>query len=161
MTSADEFDFDPVALKAKYDEERDKRRAMRPEGLAQYRELAAFAQFGSDLDPATQKQLNRGSRLVEILKQPQFQPLTAAQQVSIVFAGTKGLLDDIDVKQVQAFEHGFHEYMGSTGKKILDDIMSKKALDDDISKRLTDAINDYKGAFKAGQNENKPVMVTA
>ncbi len=129
--------------------------------LAQYRELAAFAQFGSDLDPATQKQLNRGSRLVEILKQPQFQPLTAAQQVSIVFAGTKGLLDDIDVKQVQAFERGFHEYMGTTGKQILADIMSKKALDDDISKRLTDAINDYKGTFKAGQNKNKPVMVTA
>ena len=129
--------------------------------LAQYRELAAFAQFGSDLDPATQKQLNRGARLVEILKQPQFQPLTAAQQVSIVFAGTKGLLDDIDVKQVQAFEHGFHEYMGSTGKQILDDIMSRKALDDDISKRLTDAINDYKGGFKASLNDNKPVMATA
>ena len=129
--------------------------------LAQYRELAAFAQFGSDLDLATQKQLNRGSRLVEILKQPQFQPLTAAQQVSIIFAGTKGLLDDVDVKQIQTFEHGFHEYMGSTGKQILDDIMTKKALDDDISKRLTDAINDYKGNFKAGQRENKPELVTA
>ena len=129
--------------------------------LAQYRELAAFAQFGSDLDPATQKQLNRGARLVEILKQPQFNPLTAAQQVSIVFAGTKGLLDDIDVKQVQAFEHGFHEYMASTGKQILDDIMTKKALDDDITKRLTDAINDYKAGFKAGLNENKPVLATA
>ncbi len=129
--------------------------------LAQYRELAAFAQFGSDLDPQTQKQLNRGARLVEILKQPQFAPLTAAQQVSIVFAGTKGLLDDIDVKQVQEFEHGFHEYMGSTGKQILDDIMTKKALDDDISKRLTDAINDYKAGFKAGLTENKPVMATA
>jgi F-type H+-transporting ATPase subunit alpha len=129
--------------------------------LAQYRELAAFAQFGSDLDAATQKQLNRGSRLVEILKQPQFQPLTAAQQVSIVFAGTKGLLDDIDVKQVQTFEHGFHEYMGTTGKQILDDIMSKKALDDDITKRLTDAINDYKAGFKAGLNDNKPEMATA
>ncbi len=129
--------------------------------LAQYRELAAFAQFGSDLDPATQKQLNRGSRLVEILKQPQFQPLTAAQQVSIVFAGTKGLLDDVDVKQIQSFEHGFHEYMGSTGKQILDDIMTRKALDDDISKRLTDAINDYKGSFKAAQQENKPELVTA
>ncbi len=129
--------------------------------LAQYRELAAFAQFGSDLDPATQKQLNRGARLVEILKQPQFNPLTAAQQVSIVFAGTRGLLDDIDVKEVQAFERGFHEYMGSTGKQVLDDIMTKKALDDDINKRLTDAINDYKAGFKAGLNENKPVMATA
>jgi F-type H+-transporting ATPase subunit alpha len=129
--------------------------------LAQYRELAAFAQFGSDLDAATQKQLNRGSRLVEILKQPQFQPLTAAQQVSIVFAGTKGLLDDIDVKQVQAFERGFHKYMGTTGQQILDDIMSKKALDDDITKRLTDAINDYKAGFKAGLAEKKPEMATA
>ncbi|MBE7181349.1 MAG: F0F1 ATP synthase subunit alpha, partial [Terriglobus roseus] len=93
--------------------------------LAQYRELAAFAQFGSDLDPATQKQLNRGQRLVEILKQPQFHPLTAAQQVSIVFSGTNGLLDDIDVKQIQRFEAGFHQYMGTTGKQILDDIMTK------------------------------------
>jgi len=118
--------------------------------LAQYRELAAFAQFGSDLDPATQKQLNRGSRLVEILKQPQFHPLTAAQQVSIVFAGTKGFLDDIDVKQVQAFEAGFHEYMAANGKGILDAIMQKKALDDEISRNLTDAINDYKASFKAG-----------
>jgi F-type H+-transporting ATPase subunit alpha len=129
--------------------------------LAQYRELAAFAQFGSDLDPATQKQLNRGARLVEILKQPQFNPLTAAQQVSIVFAGTKGLLDDIEVKQVQTFETGFHQYMGTTGKQILDDIMSKKALDDDITKRLTDAINDYKASFKAGLNEKQPALATA
>ena len=129
--------------------------------LAQYRELAAFAQFGSDLDAATQKQLNRGSRLVEILKQPQFQPLTAAQQVSIVFAGTKGLLDDIEVKQVQAFEKGFHEYMGTTGKGILDAIMSKKALDDEITKNLTNAINDYKASFKAGLADKKPEMATA
>ncbi len=129
--------------------------------LAQYRELAAFAQFGSDLDPATQKQLNRGARLVEILKQPQFHPLTAAQQVSIVFAGTKGLLDDIEVKQIQTFEHGFHEYMGTTGKQILDDIMTKKALDDDITRRLTDAINDYKRNFKDSQQEKKPELVTA
>ncbi len=129
--------------------------------LAQYRELAAFAQFGSDLDPATQKQLNRGARLVEILKQPQFQPLTAAQQVSIVFAGTKGMLDDIDTKQVQAFEAGFHPYMATTGKSILDDIMSKKALDDDITKRLTDAINDYKETFKDAAQDKKPAMATA
>ena len=129
--------------------------------LAQYRELAAFAQFGSDLDPATQKQLNRGSRLVEILKQPQFQPLTAAQQVAIVFAGTKGLLDDIEVKQVQAFEAGFHEYMNTTGKSILDAIMSKKALDDEITKNLTNAINDYKASFKAGLKDNKAAVATA
>jgi len=129
--------------------------------LAQYRELAAFAQFGSDLDPATQKQLNRGQRLVEILKQPQFQPLTAAQQVSIVFAGTNGLLDDVDVKQIQSFETGFHQYMGSTGKQVLDDIMTKKALDDDIKKRLTDAINDYKASFKDAAKDKQPAMATA
>ncbi len=129
--------------------------------LAQYRELAAFAQFGSDLDPTTQKQLNRGQRLVEILKQPQFQPLTAAQQVSIVFAGTNGLLDDVDVKQIQAFESGFHQYMGSTGKQVLDDIMTKKAIDDDIKKRLTDAINDYKASFKDAAKEKEPALATA
>ncbi len=129
--------------------------------LAQYRELAAFAQFGSDLDPATQKQLNRGQRLVEILKQPQFQPLTAAQQVSIVFAGTNGLLDDVDVKQIQSFEAGFHQYMGTTGKQVLDDIMTKKAIDDDIKKRLTDAINDYKASFKDAAKEKEPALATA
>ena len=129
--------------------------------LAQYRELAAFAQFGSDLDPATQKQLNRGQRLVEILKQPQFHPLTAAQQVSIVFAGTNGLLDDVDVKRIQAFEAGFHQYMGTTGKQILDDIMSKKSLDDDIKKRLTDAINDYKKSFQDAAADKQPAMATA
>ena len=129
--------------------------------LAQYRELAAFAQFGSDLDPATQKQLNRGQRLVEILKQPQFQPLTAAQQVSIVFAGTNGLLDDVDVKDIQRFETGFHQYMGTTGKQVLDDIMTKKAIDDDIKKRLTDAINDYKASFKDAARDKQPAMATA
>ncbi len=131
--------------------------------LAQYRELAAFAQFGSDLDPATQKQLNRGARLVEMLKQPQFQPLTAAQQVSIVFAGTKGLLDDIEVKQVQAFEDGFHPYMRRRASSILDDIMTKKALDDDITKRLTDAINDYKEDVQGRRAEDKQAgaMATA
>jgi len=121
--------------------------------LAQYRELAAFAQFGSDLDPATQKQLNRGQRLTELLKQPQFQPLTAAQQVSILFAGTNGLLDDIAVKQIGIFETGFHQYMESTGKQILADIMSKKQIDDDIKKRLTDAVNDYKSNFVAAQKD--------
>ncbi len=128
--------------------------------LAQYRELAAFAQFGSDLDPATQKQLNRGARLVEILKQPQFQPLTAAQQVSIVFAGTKGLLDDIETKQVQAFEAGFHPYMGTTGKSILDDIMQKKALDDDLNEapdgrdqRLQEDVQGCRAGQEAGDGD--------
>ena len=78
--------------------------------LAQYRELAAFAQFGSDLDPLTQKQLNRGQRLTELLKQPQFQPLTWQQMVVILFAGTQGYLDDLKVTDIRAFEDGLYKY---------------------------------------------------
>src|ERR1700728_787016 len=115
--------------------------------LAQYRELAAFSQFGSDLDKVTQQQLNRGQRLTELLKQPQFQPLTAEKQVAILFAGVNGLLDDVEVKDLRAFEDGFYPYLESAQPTILTDIATKKALDDDLKKRLTDAINDYKGNF--------------
>src|SRR5579885_3563662 len=90
--------------------------------LAQYRELAAFAQFGSDLDKVTQAQLNRGQRLTELLKQPQFQPLTAEHQVAILFAGTQGLLDDVKVEQIRAFEEGFHKYLDSAQTALLKDI---------------------------------------
>ena len=81
--------------------------------LAQYRELAAFAQFGSDLDPLTQKQLNRGQRLTELLKQPQFQPLTWQQQTVVLFAGTQGYLDDFQVTDIRAFEVGLYKYFDS------------------------------------------------
>ncbi len=81
--------------------------------LAQYRELAAFSQFGSDLDKVTQQQLNRGQRLTELLKQPQFQPLTVEKQVAILFAGTQGLLDDVEVSDLRAFEDGFYPYLES------------------------------------------------
>jgi F-type H+-transporting ATPase subunit alpha len=128
--------------------------------LAQYRELAAFAQFGSDLDKVTQNQLNRGARLTELLKQPQFQPLSAAQQVAILFAGTQGLLDDVEVKDLRAFEEGYYPFLDSAHPDILSDITTKKALDDDIRKRLTDAINEYKQDFKAGL-QDKAVAVTA
>ncbi len=121
--------------------------------LAQYRELAAFAQFGSDLDKVTQQQLNRGQRLTELLKQPQFQPLTAEKQVAILFAGVNGLLDDVEVKDLRAFEDGFYPYLESAQPAILTDIATKKALDDDIKKRLTDAIKDYKGNFLADRAE--------
>ncbi len=117
--------------------------------LAQYRDLAAFAQFGSDLDKATLNQLNRGKRLTELLKQPQFQPLTAAQQVVILYAGTQGLLDDVQVEDIRAFEDGLYKYMDSAQASILNDISTKKALDDDIRKRLTGAINEYKKNFLA------------
>ena len=115
--------------------------------LAQYRELAAFAQFGSDLDKVTQQQLNRGQRLTELLKQPQFQPLTAAQQVAILFAGTQGLLDDVEVGDIKAFETGYYPFLDSAHPDILSDITTKKALDDDLRNRLKDAINEYKADF--------------
>ena len=118
--------------------------------LAQYRELAAFSQFGSDLDKVTQNQLNRGSRLVELLKQPQFKPLSWVEQATIIFAGTNGLLDNVEVKDIRAFEDGFHPYMKSAQSQILADLESKKSFDDDLKKRLTDAINDFKGSFLAG-----------
>src|ERR1700748_474492 len=94
--------------------------------LAQYRELAAFAQFGSDLDKVTQNQLNRAQRLTELLKQPQFQPLTAAQQVAILFAGTQGLLDDVEVKDIVEWEKGFYPFLDSAHSDILNDISTKK-----------------------------------
>ncbi|HZY62943.1 MAG TPA: F0F1 ATP synthase subunit alpha [Edaphobacter sp.] len=117
--------------------------------LAQYRELAAFAQFGSDLDKVTQQQLSRGQRLTELLKQPQFHPLTAEKQVAILFAGVNGLLDDVEVKDLRAFEDGFYPYLESAQASILTDIATKKALDDDLKSRLTAAINDYKSSFLA------------
>ena len=112
--------------------------------LAQYRELAAFAQFSSDLDKATLAQLERGQRMTELLKQDQYQPLRVEQQISILFAGGRGLLDDVPVDKIRDFEKGFHGYMQTTGKDVLSAIAEKKALDDDLEKRLTEAVNDYK-----------------
>jgi len=121
--------------------------------LAQYRELAAFSQFGSDLDKVTQNQLNRGQRLTELLKQPQFQPLTAEHQVAILFAGTQGLLDDVKVDSIRAFEDGFHKYLDSAQTALLKDIGEKKVLDDDLRNRLKDAINEFKQNFFAEHQE--------
>jgi F-type H+-transporting ATPase subunit alpha len=121
--------------------------------LAQYRELAAFAQFGSDLDPVTQRQLNRGQRLTELLKQPQFQPLPFEKQVAIIFAGTNGLLDDVAVSDLRAFEDGLYPYLESSGSNVLADIVAKKAIDDDLKGRLTQAIKDYKANFLAQRKE--------
>jgi F-type H+/Na+-transporting ATPase subunit alpha len=118
--------------------------------LAQFRELAAFSQFGSDLDKVTQNQLARGQRLTELLKQPQFQPLSAEKQVAIIFAGISNLLDDVEVKDIIAFEAGFHPYMESNYADILKDIATKKALDDDIKTRLKAAILEFKQNFLAG-----------
>src|SRR6201985_3416999 len=94
--------------------------------LAQYRELAAFAQFGSDLDKVTQKQLNRGARLTELLKQPQFKPLTWVQQVAIIYAGTNGFLDDLKIEQIRAFEDGLYKYLDTAQTDLLKAIIEKK-----------------------------------
>jgi len=123
--------------------------------LAQYRELAAFSQFGSDLDPVTQRQLNRGQRLTELLKQPQFRPLPFEKQVAIIFAGTNGLLDDVAVADLRAFEDGLYPYLESSGSNVLADIVTKKQLDDDIKGRLTQAINDYNANFQSQRKEKE------
>jgi F-type H+-transporting ATPase subunit alpha len=112
--------------------------------LAQYRELEAFAQFGSELDPATQKQLSRGARIVEILKQPQYRPMPVQQQVTIIFAVTNGYLDDVDVANVRAWEKGFHEFIAAQHAGLVEEIRTKKALSDDLTARLRKAIEQYK-----------------
>jgi len=117
--------------------------------LAQYRELAAFAQFGSDLDPLTQKMLNRGQRLTELLKQPQFQPLTWQQQVLILFSGTQGYLDDLKVTDIRAYEVGLYKYFDNVQAALIADLTAKKQLDDDIKTRLHAALKEYKANFVA------------
>jgi F-type H+-transporting ATPase subunit alpha len=123
--------------------------------LAQYRELAAFSQFGSDLDKVTQQQLSRGSRLTELLKQPQFKPLTPEKQIALLFAGVNGLLDEVEVSDLRAFEDGYYPFLEGTHPDIFKDIATKKALDDDLRKRLTDAINEYKQIFLAEHAKKK------
>ena len=115
--------------------------------LAQYREMAAFAQFGSDLDAATQRLLNRGARLTELLKQPQFSPLKTEEQVAVIFAGTQGYLDKLALNQVQKFEQGLLAHMRSEGKDVLDAIRTEKALSDDLRARLKAAIDAFAKNF--------------
>ncbi len=115
--------------------------------LAQYRELAAFAQFGSDLDKATQNQLNRGQRLVEVLKQKQFSPLPFSKQILIIFAGTSGFLDDLPVDQVRDFEAELYKYVDATNQAVLRTIMEKKILDDNLKAEMTKIIKECKETF--------------
>jgi F-type H+-transporting ATPase subunit alpha len=115
--------------------------------LAQYRELAAFAQFGSDLDKATQNQLNRGQRLVEVLKQKQFSPLPFSQQILIIYAGTNGFLDDLPVDQVRDFEAELYKYVEATHASLLRTIMEKKILDDNLKAEMNQTIKECKETF--------------
>ncbi len=118
--------------------------------LAQYRELAAFAQFGSDLDAATQKQLTRGARLVEILKQPQYMPLPVEKQIVIIFAGTKGYIDDLELEQVSAFEEGLYSFIENRYPETFDTIRKEGQLTDALVKSLGDMITEYKKDFLSG-----------
>ena len=117
--------------------------------LAQYRELAAFAQFGSDLDQATQKQLNRGKRLVEILKQPQYQPLPVEKQVAIIYAATNGYLDPVPVERLRDYEDGLYQFLDTRAPHVLGGIAEKRILEDDVKKNLAGALEDYGKQFAA------------
>jgi F-type H+-transporting ATPase subunit alpha len=123
--------------------------------LAQYRELAAFAQFGSDLDKATQNQLNRGQRLVELLKQPQFQPLPFSKQITIIYAGTNGFLDDLEVSDIRAFETELYKYIESANPNLFKNIEEKKALDDAIKNDLNTTLKQFKEQFVATRKQAK------
>jgi len=117
--------------------------------LAQYRELAAFAQFGSDLDKSTQAQLNRGARLVEILKQPQYEPLAVERQVAIIFAGTNGYLDSIPVPELRSFETELYQYIESRHPHLFSGIREKKQLDDQLKAALDAAVKSFAQDFAA------------
>jgi F-type H+-transporting ATPase subunit alpha len=117
--------------------------------LAQYRELAAFAQFGSDLDKSSQAQLNRGRHLVEILKQDQYQPLPLEKQIMIIWAGTKGYLDDIPVELCRKFEAELYRFSENAHRAVLDEIKTKKALDADLTAKVKGIIEEFKARFMA------------
>lgn len=117
--------------------------------LAQYREMAAFAQFGSDLDPATQKQLTRGSRLMELLKQDKNKPFPVAEQIVVIFAAINGYLDDIEVKYVKKFEQDYLSFLKSGNLGILEEINEKKTISDDLTKRMKSALDEFKKQFTA------------
>ena len=117
--------------------------------MAQYRELAAFAQFGSDLDKATQAKLNRGARLVELLKQPQYQPMPVQEQVASMFAATRGYMDDVAIEDVRRFESEYLEFMRNAKADVLNAIKDTQKIDDDTEKQLRAAIEEFKKGFQA------------
>ncbi|MCK4469631.1 MAG: F0F1 ATP synthase subunit alpha, partial [Desulfobacterales bacterium] len=116
--------------------------------LAQYRELEAFAAFGSDLDKATQAQLTRGARLVEILKQPQYQPLSMEKQVSILYAGTRGFLDNYPLDVLAKYEAGLYTFMEERYPQIFAELAEKQEISDDLDKTMAEAFKAYGEEFK-------------
>jgi F-type H+-transporting ATPase subunit alpha len=121
--------------------------------MAQYRALAAFAQFGSDLDKTSVDQLNRGKHLVEVLKQGQYQPVPLERQVIIIFAGTQGFLDDLPVDQCRKFEEELYRFIDNAHRDLRDQIRDQKVLDDPLRVRLRDAIKEFKARFVAEQQK--------
>src|SRR4030095_4652578 len=117
--------------------------------LGQYRDLAAFAQFGSDLDKATQAQLTRGARLVEVLKQPQYAPLPVERQVALIYAGTNGYLDNIALGGVRSFEHELYKLIEARHPQVFKDIVAKKQLDDQTKGALDAAVKAFTTEFAA------------
>jgi F-type H+-transporting ATPase subunit alpha len=124
--------------------------------LAQYRELAAFAQFGSDLDKASQQQLSRGKRWVEILKQGAFSPVPVEKQVAIIYAAGNGYVDDVPVEDVRRFEAELYKYLENSRPEILPAIRDKKQIDDDLKGKLNDALKAFKGQFSSSLKGSKP-----
>jgi F-type H+-transporting ATPase subunit alpha len=117
--------------------------------LAQYRELEAFAQFGSELDKATQAQLNRGIRMVEILKQPQYKPLPAEKQISILYAGTRGYLDKYPVEKIPSYETQLYEFLANNHPDIFKQIREKKQIDDQLDALMKSAFSEFDNVFQA------------
>jgi F-type H+/Na+-transporting ATPase subunit alpha len=116
--------------------------------LAQYREMAAFAQFGSDLDQTTQRQLNRGSRLVELLKQGQYEPLPVEKQVVIIFAGTNGFIDDLPLPAIKKYEQELFLFLEAKHPEIFADVLKKREIDADLRSKMTQALEEFKVIFK-------------
>ncbi|HEY7167428.1 MAG TPA: F0F1 ATP synthase subunit alpha [Candidatus Binatia bacterium] len=116
--------------------------------LAQYREMAAFAQFGSDLDQATQRQLNRGARLVELLKQDQYQPLSVERQILIIYAGTNGFVDDLPLNVLKKYEQELYSFVESKHPDVFSDILKKRELDNDLRGKINKTLEEFKGVFK-------------
>jgi F-type H+-transporting ATPase subunit alpha len=126
--------------------------------LAQYRELAAFAQFGSDLDKASLAQLNRGRHMVEILRQGQYQPLPVEKQIVVIFAATNGYLDDLPIEQCRKFEEKLYGFVDNAHRGLWEEIRTKKVLDDDLRAKVTAVIEEFKARFVAGPEGTPPAV---